>query len=166
MRMHEMFRNVYAGRRVLITGHTGFKGSWLSLWLSELGAEVIGYSLDEPPTEPNNFAAARLARRVTDVRGDVRSLEALCGVIDAHRPEIVFHMAAQPIVLRAVSEPHATFETNAMGTVNLLESLRRVGGVRALVSIATDKVYEFFFCGAPLIIPGGTGSPINPQAIK
>jgi CDP-glucose 4,6-dehydratase len=140
--MHELFRNAYAGRKVLITGHTGFKGSWISLWLSELGADVIGFALEEPPTEPSHFAVAGIAQRITDVRGDIRDLETLCGLIETHRPEIVFHMAAQPIVLRAVAEPHATFETNAMGTVNLLESLRRVGGVRALVSIATDKVYD------------------------
>jgi CDP-glucose 4,6-dehydratase len=140
--MPETFRNAYAGRKVLVTGHTGFKGSWLTLWLGQLGAEVIGFALEEPPSEPNNFDVAGMGERITDVRGDIRDLEMVCGLIETHRPEIVFHMAAQPIVLRAVAEPHLTFETNAMGTANVMESLRRVHGVRALVSIATDKVYE------------------------
>lgn len=140
--MHEMFQNIYAGKKVLVTGHTGFKGSWLTLWLRNLGAEVVGFALEEPPTEPNNFDVTGLRERITDLRGDIRDLQTVNGLIETHRPEIIFHMAAQPIVLRAVAEPHLTFETNTMGTTNLLESLRRFPGVRALVNITTDKVYE------------------------
>jgi CDP-glucose 4,6-dehydratase len=142
------FVNTYAGLPVLVTGHTGFKGSWLVTWLLELGATVIGYSHPEPPTRPSNFVASRLAERITDVRGDIRDYEALRQIIAAHRPRLIFHLAAQPIVLRSVELPKLTIDTNAGGTVNVLEAIRtthRDGGddnVRALVSITTDKVYE------------------------
>lgn len=140
--MESNFNGLYNGRTVLITGHTGFKGSWLALWLKELGANVVGYSLHEPPTDPSNFVVSEIGRTITDLRGDVRDFDRLLGVIEAHQPSIIFHLAAQPIVLRAVAEPRLTLETNALGTINVLEAIRRTDSVRALVSITTDKVYH------------------------
>ena len=139
--MKNLFENVYSGRTVLVTGHTGFKGSWLSIWLNELGANVVGYSLEEPPTTPSNFSVCGVQDRLTDLRGDVRDLPSLLGVIETYQPSIVFHLAAQPIVLHGVREPVKTFSTNALGTVNILEAIRQTDSVRALVSITTDKVY-------------------------
>lgn len=140
------FDNAYAGVPVLVTGHTGFKGSWLVTWLLELGAQVIGYSLPDAPTQPSNFAVSHLAERITDVRGDIRDYEHLRQTIADHRPQVIFHLAAQPIVLRSVELPKLTIDTNAGGTVNVLEAIRQsagdADGVRALVSITTDKVYE------------------------
>ena len=136
------FSDTYSSLPVLVTGHTGFKGSWLTTWLLELGAHVIGYSLPEPPTRPSNFVAAGLAERITDVRGDIRDYETLHQTIIAHRPQLIFHLAAQPIVLRSVELPKLTIDTNAGGTVNVLEAIRQTDSVRALVSITTDKVYE------------------------
>lgn len=136
------FGGAYNGRRVLVTGHTGFKGSWLVTWLLSMGAEVIGYSLPEPPTEPSNFVVSGLSDRIEDVRGDIRDFDAVLGTIESYRPEMVLHLAAQPIVLRSVEMPKITFDTNAGGTVNVLEAIRRTDSVRAMVSITTDKVYE------------------------
>ncbi len=136
------FANAFEGRRVLVTGHTGFKGSWLVTWLLDLGAEVIGYSLPTPPTQPSNFVVSRLSDRVTDVRGDIRDYDQLLQTVEQHKPELVFHMAAQPIVLRSVELPKLTIDTNTGGTVNILEAIRNTDSVRALVSITTDKVYE------------------------
>jgi CDP-glucose 4,6-dehydratase len=136
------FQNTYTNLPVLVTGHTGFKGSWLVTWLLELGANVIGYSLPDPPTEPSNFVASGLSERITDVRGDIRDYETLSRTIETHRPALIFHLAAQPIVLRSVELPKLTIDTNAGGTVNVLEAIRHAESVRALVSITTDKVYE------------------------
>ena len=136
------YANTYTDLPVLVTGHTGFKGSWLTTWLLELGARVIGYSHPEPPTRPSNFAASGLSERITDVRGDIRDFDALRAVVAEHRPQVVFHLAAQPLVLRSVEQPKLTIDTNAGGTVNVLEAIRQTGSVRALVSITTDKVYE------------------------
>lgn len=136
------FGNAYAGVPVLVTGHTGFKGSWLVTWLLELGAQVIGYSRPEPPTQPSNFVASGLAGLIDDVRGDIRDLDTLRSTIATYRPAVVFHLAAQPIVLRSVELPKLTIDTNAGGTVNMLEAIRETNSVRALVSITTDKVYE------------------------
>jgi CDP-glucose 4,6-dehydratase len=138
----DLFANTFTGRTVLVTGHTGFKGSWLTTWLLELGANVVGYSLPNPPTEPSNFVVAGLQKHVIDVRGDVRDLAHVRQTIEVHKPEVVFHLAAQPIVLRSFAEPHLTIETNALGTLNVLEAIRTTETVRALVSITTDKVYE------------------------
>lgn len=139
--MSATLRAVFNGRSVLITGHTGFKGSWLSIWLRELGARVIGYSL-EPPTTPSNFMASRLGERITDIRGDVRDLENLQAVMEQYRPEFLFHLAAQPLVLTSYDNPKETFDTNAGGTVNVLEALRYSDSVQVAVCITTDKVYE------------------------
>ena len=136
------YNNIYSTLPVLITGHTGFKGSWLTTWLLELGATVIGYSLPEPPTQPSNFTLSGLSERIVDVRGDIRDFDTLCETIATHRPALVFHLAAQPIVLRSVEQPKLTIDTNAGGTVNVLEAIRQTDSVRALVSITTDKVYE------------------------
>ena len=136
------FTNTYANLPVLITGHTGFKGSWLTTWLLELGATVIGYSLPEPPTQPSNFTLSGLSERIVDVRGDIRDFDTLYETIATHRPALVFHLAAQPIVLRSVEQPKLTIDSNAGGTVNVLEAIRQTDSVRALVSITTDKVYE------------------------
>ncbi len=136
------FANVYAGLPVLVTGHTGFKGSWLVLWLKELGAEVTGFSLPGAPTTPSNFDVCRLGEQVTDVRGDVRDLPALAATIARSRPRLIFHLAAQPLVLTAYRDPKTTFDVNVGGTVNLLEAVRQSEGVAAVVCITTDKVYE------------------------
>ncbi|HMT21723.1 MAG TPA: CDP-glucose 4,6-dehydratase [Promineifilum sp.] len=136
------FNHTYSGETVLVTGHTGFKGSWLVTWLLELGANVIGYGLPEPPTQPSNFVVSGLTEHIIDVRGDIRDYEHLRRTIDTYRPRVVFHLAAQPIVLRSVELPKLTIDTNAGGTVNVLEAVRHSENVRALVSITTDKVYE------------------------
>jgi CDP-glucose 4,6-dehydratase len=133
--------NTYKGRTVLLTGHTGFKGSWLSIWLRELGARVIGYSLD-PPSYPSNFHASRLHRKVIHVHGDVRDARALSEVFDRYRPEVVIHMAAQAIVRASYEDPKTTFDTNIGGTVNVLECVRAHPDVRVLINITSDKCYE------------------------
>ncbi len=131
----------WRGKRVLLTGHTGFKGSWMSLWLQSLGAHVVGYALN-PPTQPSLFDAARVAEGMTSIIGDIRDLSKLQAVFAEHKPEIVFHMAAQPLVRYSYSEPVETYSTNVMGTVNLLEAVRNTPGVKAVVNITTDKCYE------------------------
>jgi CDP-glucose 4,6-dehydratase len=146
-----MFEDVYRGRRVFVTGHTGFKGAWLTSWLLDLGAQVTGYSLD-PPTEPNLFTAIGLDRRsafggrLADLRADVRDAERLRTALLAAAPEMVFHLAAQPLVRRSYVEPALTLETNVMGTTNLLEAVRSAVAVgrapRAVVVVTSDKCYE------------------------
>jgi CDP-glucose 4,6-dehydratase len=132
----------WRGRRVLVTGHTGFKGSWLSLWLGELGASIHGYALD-PPTSPSLFAEAGVARAIaTDARADLRDYGALREFVATAQPEVVFHLAAQPLVRESYREPLATVATNVLGTANLLEACRAVESVRALVVVTTDKVYQ------------------------
>jgi len=140
--MKHQFNNVFQGKRVLVTGHTGFKGSWLSLWLSELGAEVYGYALDAPTT-PSLFEEADvLSVLVGHEIGDVRDKGRLKAYVQKVRPEIVFHMAAQPLVRLSYVEPAETFETNVMGTVNLLEAVRSTPSVRVCQVITSDKCYE------------------------
>jgi len=124
-----------------VTGHTGFKGSWLSIWLRKLGAHVIGYSI-EPPSTPNNFEACDLESKTTHIHGDIRDLEHLQAVFKKYKPDIVFHLAAQPIVRFSYTDPHTTYETNVMGTVNVLESMSQTNSVRVLVNITSDKCYE------------------------
>ena len=131
----------WQGKRVLLTGHTGFKGSWLSLWLQSMGAKVTGYAL-APPTKPSLFEIADVSRGMTSVIGDIRDLAKLQAVFAEHRPEIVIHMAAQPLVRYSYQNPVETYSTNVMGTVHLLEAVRNTPGVKAVVNITTDKCYE------------------------
>ena len=132
----------WRGRPVLVTGHTGFKGGWLSLWLRALGAEVHGYALN-PPTEPNLFEAARIeAQLASDARADLADLGRLRAMFAAARPEVVFHLAAQPLVRDGYRDPLGTFATNVIGTAHVLEAARESDSVRAIVVITTDKVYE------------------------
>ena len=131
----------WRGKRVFVTGHTGFKGSWLSIWLVSLGADVCGYALD-PPTEPSLFARAGVAEIVTHIVGDVRDENALAKALREYRPDIVIHLAAQPIVRESYRHPVGTFATNIMGTVNLFESIRHCDSVHAALNVTTDKVYQ------------------------
>ena len=132
----------YKDKRVFITGHTGFKGSWLCGMLLMAGAEVYGYAL-KPPTKPSLFAQLKLAKRIkSHVIGDVRDLKSLTAAIRAAKPDYVFHLAAQPLVRESYKSPVETFETNVMGTVNVLEAVRRIGRKCRVVCITTDKVYE------------------------
>lgn len=132
---------VYKGKTVFITGHTGFKGSWLSLWLHSLGAFVTGYSL-LPPTEPNLYTLCDIGSIVKDMTGDVRDYDHLLKAMEEAQPEIVFHLAAQPLVLHSYSEPKETFDVNVGGTVNVLEAVRHCPSVQAVVIVTTDKCYE------------------------
>ena len=131
----------YRGKRVLVTGHTGFKGSWLCEILLTAGARVIGYSLN-PPTDPSLFQILGLSDRMDSRIGDVRDLDHMKQVFEETKPEIVLHLAAQPIVRESYKNPVYTYETNVMGTVNLLECARLSSSVRSLVNVTTDKVYE------------------------
>jgi len=131
----------WRGKRVFITGHTGFKGAWLSLWLADLGAEVTGFAL-APPTEPSLFESAGVAHLITHVHGDVTDLSALSTAIKRAKPEIVLHLAAQSLVRLSYDEPVSTYATNVMGTVNLLEAVRHSSSVRAVVCVTSDKCYE------------------------
>jgi CDP-glucose 4,6-dehydratase len=129
------------GRRVLVTGHTGFKGSWLSLWLASMGAEVTGLS-DTIPTHPSLFEHARVGADVRDLRIDVRDAEGVAHAVAEARPEVVLHLAAQPIVRASFVAPRETYEINVMGTINVLEAVRSTDGVRAVVNVTSDKCYE------------------------
>lgn len=138
----EITKEFWSGKRVLLTGHTGFKGSWMSLWLSQLGAEVHGLALD-PPTDPNLFLAAGIGSALSaDHRVDIVEFEHLKAALHDVRPEIVFHMAAQPLVRESYADPLRTFAVNVMGTANLLEVIRGLDCVRAVVVITTDKCYD------------------------
>lgn len=131
----------WQGKRVLLTGHTGFKGSWLSLWLHSMSAVIRGVAL-EPPTEPSLFNVARVAEVLDHKIADIRDYSALRTLVTDFRPEIIFHMAAQPLVRLSYQQPIQTYATNVMGTVHLLEAARHAGSVRAIVNITTDKCYE------------------------
>ena len=131
----------YAGKKVLITGHTGFKGSWMCKALTDAGAEVTGYAL-EPPTDPSLFELCHLADKMRSVIGDVRDLAHLMEVFEEAQPEIVIHMAAQPLVRESYKEPVYTYETNVMGTVNVLECIRQTDCVKSFLNVTTDKVYH------------------------
>ena len=131
----------WQGRRVLVTGHTGFKGSWLCLWLQTLGARVQGLAL-APPTNPALFEQARIADGMVSTLADVRDAAAVLRAVREAEPEIIIHMAAQPLVRASYAEPVATYATNVMGTVHVLDAARQVGGVRAIVNVTTDKCYE------------------------
>jgi CDP-glucose 4,6-dehydratase len=134
-------KSFWAGKTVLLTGHTGFKGSWLALWLQSMGSKVIGYALP-PPTNPSLFAAANVAKVMTSLEGDVRDFSALVKVFEKYQPEIVIHMAAQSLVRHSYTNPIETYATNVMGTVHLLEAARLAGSVRAIVNVTSDKCYE------------------------
>lgn len=133
--------NFWKEKTVLITGHTGFKGSWLSLWLQSKGATVIGYSLP-PPTEPSLFKIAHIAEKMESIEGDVRDLDHLSSTVSKYRPEIIVHLAAQPIVRISYQNPIETYSTNVMGTVNVHEAVRLNDSVRVLLVITSDKCYE------------------------
>lgn len=133
-------KEFYKNKTVLVTGHTGFKGSWLCKILINLGANVIGYSLDAPTT-PNLFTLSKIENKMVSIIGDIRDFEKLMSVFDKYKPEIVFHLAAQPIVRDSYKEPRYTYETNVMGTVNVLECIRLVGCVKSFLNVTTDKVY-------------------------
>jgi CDP-glucose 4,6-dehydratase len=134
-----LFGNIYKNRKVLLTGHTGFKGSWLALWLKRLGANVVGYSLN-PNTQPSHFELMNID--MTSHFSDINNIEKMQEVFSDFQPEIVFHLAAQPIVLESYKTPVQTFQTNAIGTANVLECCRNTASVKAIVVITTDKVYE------------------------
>lgn len=130
----------YRGKRVLVTGHTGFKGTWLCAILLQAGAQVTGYAL-EPPTDPSVFALTDMEKRINSVIGDIRDLARLRQTFEECRPEIVIHMAAQPIVRESYKDPVYTYETNVMGTVHVLECVRTCESVRSFINVTTDKVY-------------------------
>lgn len=136
-----MFNNIYKGKRVLVTGHTGFKGSWLTLWLRSLGAEVLGYSL-EPETNPSMFEELEIYGKCRNEFGNILDEKHLKETFDEFKPEIVFHLAAQPLVRLSYKEPILTYKTNVIGSLNVLEAARHCQSVRAFVNVTTDKCYE------------------------
>lgn len=131
----------WTGKKVFVTGHTGFKGSWLCLWLQQLGAEVIGYAL-QPPTNPSLFEVANVARGMNSIISDIRDGKTLTKAMNDAVPDIVIHMAAQPLVRYSYIEPVETYSTNVMGTVHLLEAVRQTPSVRSVVNVTSDKCYE------------------------
>ena len=136
-----MWQDTYRGKKVLLTGHTGFKGSWLALWLTELGAQVTGYALP-PNTRPSLFDAAEVSRDIHSVLGDILDSKKLEETFRAFQPDIVFHLAAQPLVRLSYAEPVLTYQTNVIGTLNVLEAARKTSSVKAFVNVTTDKCYE------------------------
>ncbi len=139
--MNNIFNNIYKDKTVLVTGDTGFKGSWLSIWLLNLGANVIGYALS-PKTKNDNYLICGLDKKITHMDGDVRDYKALLKVFSKYNPEIVFHLAAQALVLESYKNPLYTFQTNVMGTVNLLSAVRSTPSVKVVVNVTSDKCYE------------------------
>jgi CDP-glucose 4,6-dehydratase len=141
MNTYKLLNEFYKGKKVLITGHTGFKGAWMCHVLKELGADVAGYAL-KPPTTPNLFELSHTADSIKSVQGDIRDLEHLKVAFRVEKPEIVIHMAAQPIVREAYNNPVYTYDVNVMGTVNVLECIRLSDSVRSFLNVTTDKVYK------------------------
>jgi len=137
----EKLGKAFSGKTVLITGHTGFKGGWLSLWLESLGAKVIGYSLN-PPTQPSFFQETDLSGKITDLRGDIRDFNNICSVVQKYHPDFLFHLAAQPLVRASYRTPRETVDINVMGTINVLEAIRLSGTSPVCVCITSDKCYE------------------------
>lgn len=137
----DIFDSFFKGKKVIITGHTGFKGSWLAIWLHELGAEVIGVALD-PSTEKDNYVLSGIRNKITDLRGDIRDGQFLKDVFFKYQPEIVFHLAAQPLVRLSYEIPVETYEVNVIGTINVLEAIRTSESVKVGVMVTTDKCYE------------------------
>lgn len=136
-----MTASFWSGKKVLVTGHTGFKGSWLSLWLQQLGASVTGIAL-EPPSQPNLFTLAGVGEGMVSINEDMRNGKSLMNAVQMSRPEIVFHLAAQSLVRKSYQDPVGTFGSNVMGTVNLLEAVRKSDYIRAVVNVTSDKCYE------------------------
>lgn len=136
-----MFANTYAGKRVFVTGHTGFKGSWLTSWLLSLGAEVAGFSIGLP-SEPSAFAVLGLEKKIRHTVGDVRDAAALSKAVQDFKPQVIFHMAAQALVRPSYEDPSGTFATNAFGTLNLLEAVRRTPSVQSVICVTSDKCYR------------------------
>lgn len=140
--MTDIFNDFYKGKKVLVTGHTGFKGSWLSIWLHELGAEVVGVGL-APFTERDNFVLSGIGNKIkADVRADIRDGEKMKEIFRKYQPEVVFHLAAQPLVRLSYDIPSETYQTNVMGTINVMEAIRATESVKVGVMITTDKCYE------------------------
>ena len=140
--MVDIFNNFYKSKRVLVTGHTGFKGSWLSIWLHELGAEVVGIGLD-PYSEKDNFVLSRIGSKIkADIRADIRDGQKMKEIFEKYQPEIVFHLAAQPLVRLSYDIPVETYETNVMGTIHIMEAIRTTKSVKVGVMITTDKCYD------------------------
>ena len=136
-----MFLNAYRGRRVFVTGHTGFKGSWLAAWLTQMGAKVAGFS-DGVPTTPSHFESMHLAAHIVDLRGDIRNRQGMMRAIQDFRPDVIFHLAAQALVRKSYEDPVTTFESNMLGTMNVLEAVRHTPSVAAVVMITSDKCYR------------------------
>lgn len=140
--MKNIFNRFYNGKRVLVTGHTGFKGSWLSIWLNAIGAKVIGLA-QEPFSERDNYVLSGIGNKIeADIRGDIRDANQMKQIFLEYQPEIVFHLAAQPLVRLSYDIPVETYETNVMGTINVLEAIRTTPSVKVGVMITTDKCYE------------------------
>jgi len=137
----DRFNGIYSGKKVLITGDTGFKGSWMSIWLKELGADVYGYALP-PLTQQDNFVSCGLKDKIHHQDGDVRDRQAFQQYVDKVKPDLAFHLAAQPLVIESYNNPHYNFETNLMGTVNFFEAVRNCPSIKAAVNITTDKCYQ------------------------
>lgn len=138
----ENFNNFFRGKRVLVTGHTGFKGSWLSIWLHELGAEVVGVGM-APYSEKDNFVLSGIGHKIrADIRADIRDGQRMIELFNEYQPEIVFHLAAQPLVRLSYEKPVETYETNVMGSINIMEAVRATDSVRVVVMITTDKCYD------------------------
>lgn len=136
-----MSPSFWQGKKVFLTGHTGFKGSWLSIWLQMLGVELVGYSL-APPSHPSLFDVAHVSDKMTSLIGDIRDAQALKQAVETHQPDIVIHFAAQSLVRESYQEPLATFDTNIMGTANLLEACRHTNAVKAILIVTSDKCYQ------------------------
>ncbi|MDU1904887.1 MAG: CDP-glucose 4,6-dehydratase [Dysgonomonas sp.] len=137
----DIFNNFFRGKKILVTGHTGFKGSWLSIWLHELGAEVIGVSLD-PLSEQDNYILSNIGNKITDLRGDIRDAELIKDIFMQYQPDIVLHLAAQPLVRLSYDIPIETYETNVMGTIHIMEAMRCTKSVKVGIMVTTDKCYE------------------------